>query len=89
MNSTSTNANKFLGWGVQGISTAKKTRGEVEEGRRALVEVLSKALNNPLSREDEVELHLKLAEKYLCEAEDLLAKGDYIEASEKGWGAVV
>jgi uncharacterized protein (UPF0332 family) len=54
-----------------------------------IVEVLSKALNNPLSREDEVELHLKLAEKYLREAEDLLAKGDYVEASEKGWSAVV
>jgi hypothetical protein len=49
-----------------------------------IVEVLSKALNNPLSREDEVKLHLKLAEKYLREAEDLLAKGDYIKASEKG-----
>jgi len=54
-----------------------------------IVEVLSKALNNPLSREDEVELHLNLAEKYLREAEDLLAKGDYVEASEKGWSAVV
>lgn len=33
------------------------------------------------------ELHLKLCEKYLQEAENLLNKGDYVQASEKAWGA--
>jgi uncharacterized protein (UPF0332 family) len=33
------------------------------------------------------ELHLKLCEKYMREAEDFLAKGDYAQASEKAWGA--
>jgi hypothetical protein len=67
----------------------RKLEERLKREEELIVEVLSKALNNPLSREDEVELHLKLAEKYLREAEDPLAKGDYVEASEKGWGAVV
>ncbi len=67
----------------------RKLEEKLKREEELIVEVLSKALNNPLSREDEVKLHLKLAEKYLREAEDLLAKGDYVEASEKGWGAVV
>jgi len=37
--------------------------------------------------EAKVELHMKLCEKYLKEAEDFLAKGDYVQASEKAWGA--
>ncbi|RSN69205.1 HEPN domain-containing protein [Candidatus Korarchaeum cryptofilum] len=37
--------------------------------------------------EADVELHLKLCEKYLREAEDFLARKDYVQASEKAWGA--
>ncbi|MCS7367950.1 MAG: PaREP1 family protein [archaeon YNP-WB-062] len=37
--------------------------------------------------EAKVELHMKLCEKYLKESEDFLAKGDYVQASEKAWGA--
>jgi uncharacterized protein (UPF0332 family) len=51
------------------------------------VEVLSKALNIPLDPNEKVELHLKLAEKFLREAEGFLAKGNYVQASEKGWVA--
>jgi len=51
------------------------------------MEVLSKALNHPLDPNEKVELHLKLAEKFLREAEGFLVKGDYVQASEKGWGA--
>jgi hypothetical protein len=47
-------------------------------------EILSKALNLTLDPSEKVELHLKLAEKFLREAEELLAKGDYVQASEKG-----
>jgi len=32
------------------------------------------------------EAHLKLCEKYLKEGEELLAKKDYVQASEKFWG---
>jgi uncharacterized protein (UPF0332 family) len=50
-----------------------------------VAEILSKALNLTLDPSEKVELHLKLAEKFLREAEELLAKGDYVQASEKGW----
>lgn len=34
-----------------------------------------------------VEVHLKLCERLLREGEELLAKKDYVQASEKFWGA--
>lgn len=57
---------------------------DVEE---LVVETLARALNVPLDLQDMVELHLKLCEKYLVEVEELLKRGDYVQASEKGWGA--
>jgi uncharacterized protein (UPF0332 family) len=52
-----------------------------------VLEALSKLLNEPLDPEMRVEMHLKLSEKYLRDAEDFLARGDYTQASEKAWGA--
>jgi HEPN domain-containing protein len=63
---------------------AEKTGVSEEE---LVLEALSKALNEPLDPDELVEIHLKLSEKYMKEAEDLLAKGDYAQASEKAWGA--
>ena len=40
-----------------------------------------------LDPDTKAELHLKLCEKYLQEAEELLNKGDYVQASEKAWRA--
>jgi len=40
-----------------------------------------------LSPVEEAEHHLKLSEECLAEAEELLKRGDYVRASEKGWGA--
>jgi hypothetical protein len=37
--------------------------------------------------EAKAELHLKLCEKYMREAEVFLEKKDYVQASEKAWGA--
>ena len=37
--------------------------------------------------EARAELHLKLCEKYVREAEELLAKKDYAQASERAWDA--
>jgi uncharacterized protein (UPF0332 family) len=51
------------------------------------IDVLSKELKICLDPSERVELHLKLSEKFLREAEELLAKGDYVQASEKAWGA--
>jgi hypothetical protein len=41
-------------------------------------------LNDP---EMQAEVHLQLSRKYLREADEFLAKGDYVQASEKAWGA--
>jgi uncharacterized protein (UPF0332 family) len=52
-----------------------------------VLEALSKILNEPLDPETRVEVHLKLSEKYMKDAEDFLSKKDYAQASEKAWGA--
>jgi uncharacterized protein (UPF0332 family) len=69
----------------------EKLRGEALRRGMSIeefaVEVLLKTLNIPLDPNEKVELHLKLAEKFLREAEGFLVKGDYVQASEKGWGA--
>ena len=52
-----------------------------------LLEALSKILNEPLDPETKVEIHLKLSEKYIKDAEDFLTKKDYVQASEKAWDA--
>jgi hypothetical protein len=65
-----------------------------EESRRTgaseeelIVEALSKVFGEPLNPETRVEIHLKLSEKYMMEAEEFLRKGDFVQASEKAWGA--
>jgi len=63
---------------------AEKTGVSEEE---LILEALSKTLNEPLDPETKVEIHLKLSEKYMKDAEDFLLKKDYVQASEKAWGA--
>jgi uncharacterized protein (UPF0332 family) len=63
---------------------AEKTGISEEE---LILEALLKALNEPLDPETKVEIHLKLSEKYMKDAEELLTKKDYIQASEKAWSA--
>ena len=46
-----------------------------------------KGLNEKIDPSDKVEVYMKLSEKYLRDADDLLAKGDCIQASEKLWGS--
>jgi HEPN domain-containing protein len=65
-----------------------------EESRRTgaseeelIVEALLKAFGERLDQGAKVEFHLKLSEKYMMEAEELLKKGDLAQASEKAWGA--
>jgi len=52
-----------------------------------VLEALPRILNEPLDPETRVEVHLKLSEKYMKEAEEFLTKKDYTQASEKAWGA--
>ena len=47
----------------------------------ALVELLN--LKDPQIR---AEVHSKLCERFLKEAEELLTKGDHVQASEEAWG---
>jgi hypothetical protein len=62
----------------------------VESEGKTLEELISEATLKHLNindSESRVELHLKLCEKYIREAEEFLAKKDYVQASEKAWGA--
>jgi len=57
---------------------------------RTLEELVGEAVFkqfNVTDPEAKAELHLKLCQKYIREAEDLLRKKDYVQASEKAWGA--
>jgi uncharacterized protein (UPF0332 family) len=63
---------------------AERTGASEEE---LIVEALAKAFNENLDPEVRIEIHLKLSEKFLKEAEELLRKGDLTQASEKAWGA--
>ena len=57
---------------------------------RTLEELVSEAIFkylNIVDPEVRAELHLKLCEKYMCEAESFLEEKGYVQASEKAWGA--
>jgi HEPN domain-containing protein len=79
---------------VQVLVTASIYQRLKEEAERrgaavdeVAVELLERALGASLDPEERAEFHRDLAEKLLREAEELLAKGDYLQASEKAWGA--
>jgi len=63
---------------------ARRLNVSVEE---LVVDIISKTLNISLDPDDMVEFHLRLCEKFLSEAEEFLRRGDYLQASEKGWDA--
>ncbi|MHA1710352.1 MAG: PaREP1 family protein [Candidatus Baldrarchaeia archaeon] len=68
----------------------KKLKKLAEAEDKSLEELVGEAIFRQLGITDpqaKAELHLKLCEKYLKEAEEFLAKGDYVQASEKAWGA--
>jgi len=64
----------------------KRAESEGKTVEELISEVVFKQLNL-VDPEARAELHLKLCEKYMREAEDFLAKRDYVQASEKAWGA--
>ena len=63
---------------------ARRLNVSIEE---LVVDIISKTLNISLDPNDRVEFHLRLCEKFLSEAEEFLRRGDYLQASEEGWGA--
>jgi len=66
---------------------AEKLRKESEKAgvseEEMLVEALSRMFNEPLGTETRFEVYLETSEKYLRDAEEFLARGDYVQASEK------
>lgn len=65
-----------------------KRRAELEG--KAFEELVDEAILDYLGVSDpevKAEIHIKLCEKYLREGEELLARNDHAQASEKFWGA--
>ncbi|MEM1610491.1 MAG: PaREP1 family protein [Sulfolobales archaeon] len=63
----------------------------VEIARRrgmSVEDVIVEFLIEKLDPRERVKVYVKLHEKYLREAEELAAKGDIAQASEKLWGAM-
>jgi hypothetical protein len=70
------------------VLEALERRSATEE--KAVEEFISEAVLERLGIDDpeaRAELHLKLCEKYMRDAEELLEKKDYAQASERAWGA--
>lgn len=68
----------------------EKLRQKALSEEKSLEEISLEALLVQAGSEDpetQADIHLSLSEKYLREAEGLLAKEDWVQASEKGWGA--
>jgi uncharacterized protein (UPF0332 family) len=66
------------------VAEAERRGAAVDE---VAVELLEAALGASLDPLERVEFHRSLAERFLREAEELLARGDYVQVSEKAWGA--
>ncbi len=62
----------------------EKTGISVEE---LVLEMLCRGLNEKISSSERAEAYMRLSEKYLVDAENFLAKGDRVQASEKMWGS--
>ena len=54
-----------------------------------LLKVVTERLNSEVDPPEVAEVYVKLAEKYLREAEDLLAGGGFVQASERGTAALM
>jgi hypothetical protein len=67
----------------------KRIRGEARKLNLSEEELILKAVYEylKLDPESRVDIHLSLSDKYLKDAEDLIKKEDYVQASEKAWGA--
>ena len=67
----------------------KRLREECERrgvsDEELILEALSEFLN--IDPETKAEAHIALSEKYAREMDEFLEEGDYVQASEKAWGA--
>jgi len=67
---------------VEKVSRSEDALPEEMIVGRAVIEFLK--LKDP---ETKAEIHENLSEKYMKDAEEFMKKGDYVQASEKAWGA--
>lgn len=68
----------------------KNLKRKAESEGKTLEELAGSAILSYYGIDDpeiKAELHSRLCEKYLKDGKELLAKGDYAQASEKLWGA--
>ena len=63
---------------------AEKTGASIEE---VALDALYRGISEKVDPTERMELYVRLSEKYLRDAEEFLAKGDYVQASKKLWGA--
>jgi hypothetical protein len=63
---------------------SERTGASVEE---IALDALIKGMNERIDPAERAELYARLSEKYLRDAEELLTKGDFVQASEKLWGS--
>jgi HEPN domain-containing protein len=66
------------------VAEAERRGAAVDE---VAVELLEAALGVSLDPPERAEFHRSLAERFLREAGELLARGDHLQVSEKAWGA--
>jgi hypothetical protein len=62
-------------------------RASIRNGKDLATMVIESILKS-LDPKSRIEIYMKLYERYLKDAEELTAKGDFVQASEKYWGAV-
>jgi len=62
-------------------------RASIRSGKDPATMVIESILKS-LDPKSRIEIYMKLYERYLKDAEELTAKGDFVQASEKYWGAV-
>jgi len=71
-------------------SILEKLRQRALSEEKSLEEIGLEALLVQAGLEDpemQAEIHVSLSQKYLHEGEELLAREEWVQASEKGWGA--
>lgn len=68
---------------------AEVVKAVAQRRGKSVEQLLVDAVLRELDPQERAGVYLRLAEKYLAEAEELYARGDLVQAGEKYWGAVV
>ena len=71
------------------LPVAEVAKAVAQRRGKSVEQWLVDAVLRELDPQERAVVYLRLAEKYLAEAEELYARGDLVQAGEKYWGAVV